>query len=248
MSLLELDLTPPSEKVIVAGGAGDGMINGIRFDAFTRITVDPEANCVQTEIVMDDILELENTLLVSSCTSYAMSTGGIFAPALNGAQRMVDITGFPYTVEARYIHTNDAGEHIGELSQSIEVSAGATSNSMSMRPHVEGWYEGPKNISYSPGYSIYLRQGAPGVIEGTYGQTLFTEDGRTVHAHVRRTYRYDTPRQLEFDQIWNYKLRKVETRRYDGKRHFISIVSASFQPAEPESGDPAFEPAIAVGR
>lgn len=248
MTLLELDLTPPSENVIVVGGAGDGTINGIDFEAFTRVTVDPDANYVQTEILMEDIKELGNTLLASSCTSYVMSTGGIFAPALNGAQRMVDITGFPYTVAARYIHTDDAGDHVGELSQTIEVREGGASNLVLVHPHVEGWYEGPKNISHSPGYSIYLRQGAPGVIEGTYGQTLFTDDGQTVHAHVRRTYRYNTPHRLEFDQIWNYKLRKVETRKYDGMRHFISIVAASFQPAEPESSNPAFESAIAVGR
>lgn len=221
---------------LIMEGPGDGTINGYHFESFGRIVVDPEHSVVKTEVTVDDIPELGNSLLAASGTSYFTSTGGIFARARENAVRLIDVVGVPYAADVRYIHTNDDGEEIGGMRQSLKVEKDGERH-YSATPGLTGWYKGPKDLVWTPGYAIYLRQNGPGVIEGTYGQTLFSQDGTPVHAHVRRTYTYQSGNELPFDQVWRYKLLKLDVEVKDGKRKFTALVATAFNPAEPEHGD-----------
>lgn len=209
---------------------GDGTLNGHHFDSDGQITVDVDRNLITTDFSIDDIPELGNALLAASCTSYAMSTGGIFAPAHEGAARLIDITGVPYSVGARYRHTDEDGNDIGRIEQGIDVSK--DSDGFVLHPTLNGEYQGPTDLVSSPGYAIYLRQDGQGSIEGTYGQTLFSRSGKKVYAHVKRNYMYKTAEKLPFDQVWRYKLLDVKVRATNGRRHFKSLVTAAFLPAE----------------
>jgi hypothetical protein len=234
--MLPKDNSPRADQgLIVMEGMGAGEINGYRFNSFAHLDIDPEANAYEQVIAVDDIPELENALLASSGSCYVTSTGGIFAQATRGAVNLLDVMGMPYKAEVDYLHIDDTGTQVGELHQTLEVAEIAPKR-YEVKPFVEGWYKGPKDLCWTPGYAIYLRQAGPGLIEGVYGQTIFAHSGR-INALVRRRYHYQSDRTLPCDEVWHYKILKLDVDVADGRRRFVAHVTTCFIPAEAQHGD-----------
>jgi len=226
---------PEMNAPIIMEGTGGGNINGYRFNLYARLHIDPVANVYTQTVVQDDVPELQNALLAESGTCVVTSTGGIFARATEGAVNLIDVMGMPYRAEVDYVHINDQGKQVGEARQTLDVVE-LGPNRYGVTPFVEAQYNGPTDLSWTPGYAIYLRQASPGLIEGIYGQTIFTESGR-IHALVRRRYYYESGRTLPCDEVWHYKLLKMDASVADGLRRFEARVTTFITPAEGQHGD-----------
>ena len=200
-----------------------------------NVYYDTESNINGGVIVHEDIPELGNVLLAGSCTSIISWHGCIFSKATQGAVNLYSIMGTPFNVEVWFKMFTPAGKLIGELKQESQlVQEGPKTFQGSIK--LEGTYEGPTDIVWSPGYAIPLRQVAPGLIEGVYGQTIICQSGEFFHVMASRRYHYSPGRELPFDQVWNYKLLKVQPMVKNGQRRFDYRAVAYYSPLEGEHG------------
>lgn len=182
----------------------------------------------------DEIPELGNWMLMASYGSWASWRKCIYSKPMSGAVNLIGILGEHHQCEVRYVHLDSDGEIIGnvfQVGEVEEVTPGRCSGTVSM----SGFYKGPTNLTWSPGYAVYLRQAGPGEIEGTYSQTILAGD-RSFRVCARRRYLYDTGKTLPFDEVWHYKLLTMDVQVEDERRLFDYRATAFYTPAEAEHG------------
>lgn len=220
---------------IVVEGSLDGMLNGLPLRGGFHGFFDAPTNILGGLVFMEDIPELESALLASSCTSAYSSVCCVFSRATNGAANLISIMGAPFDVDIEYHMVDTMGALVGRVHQTSELSMAAPGRG-DIRVTIKGWLDGPKDIHWSPGYPIYPRQDGPDVIEGVYGQTIFTGSDH-FYALCRRRYRYLSPRMLPCDEVWHYKLLKLDIGIEGGLRKFDFRSTAYYSPAEGSHGE-----------
>ncbi len=131
---------------------------------------------------------------------------------LCGSLNLFQLTGGNWTVEANNVAYDKHGNTIGNITQRI-VLVMVDENSFTADESVNGWYNGPLDLTTTTGYSMFLRQVAPGEIEGTYTQIINTSDDY-ITTSVSRTYTYSGTKKMPFDEISKFDVMKLE---FDGQ-------------------------------
>lgn len=246
-----------SPASIVLKGLYEAKLNGYDVKGRFRALSDPASGTFGALVIHDDIPELGNSLLAQSSCSYVCNSCCVFSRAIDPAVNLIDVMGFPYSIDVSYHCVDEASNCIGQISQHSDLWE-LKPREYETHVRAEGWYRGPTDIRWSPGYAIYLHQAGPGAIEAVYGHTLIAESSR-FHVLVRRLYQYQTDRTLPFDEVWHYKLLKLDTKVEDGLRKFDFRATSYYSPAEDQHGafpeqsfsrllEAAFSPAEADSR
>ena len=213
----------------------EGVLNDVEIDGLYTGFYDPETNINGGVIDVGDVPELYNAILSASCTSFFSIIKCIFSETEGGAVNLVSVMGPEFTADVSYNFVGPSGSDLGGISQLVEVRE-MEPGRLEGRSRIEGQFDGPKDIVWSPGYPVFLRQVAPGRIEGVYGQTILTEGGEHFYVLARRTYMYETDHELPFDEIWTYKLLDLDIRVENGRRLFDYRATAFYMPAEARHG------------
>ncbi|MCY3959946.1 MAG: hypothetical protein OXG65_16865 [Chloroflexi bacterium] len=191
---------------------------------------DADTNVHGGVIKFDDDPALGSVVLRASFGSWVSWNKCVYLHAKDGAVNLTSVMGFPFDVEVDYSMVRPDGTEIGRFQQIghlEEVSPGRLQG----HSRIEGWFEGPAEVEWSPGYAQYLRQAAQGRIESVYGQTIINEGGERFHSAVRRAYLYEGDRELPFDEVWSYKMLSAVLTRKSGLRFFDYRATAQYTPA-----------------
>ncbi len=186
-------------------------------------------------LTFEEIPELGNAPMMSSGGSWASWKMCVFSRAEPPAVNLYSVMGLPFDVEIRSTSIDDRGEIIGQVHQTgrlEEVSPGK----LRAETHITADYHGPKNVTWSPGYAVWLRQADERSIDAVYGQLMIHEDGRFFNI-ARRRYSYYSDNVLPFDMVWHYKLltARSEVRGRDQIWNYTG--TAYYSPAEAWTSD-----------
>ena len=212
-----------------------GEVNGIAVKGHGYAFYDAETNINGGILDYEDVPELGNIMMASSTKCKVSAWCCVFSRPTNGAVNLISIIGRDRVkCDAEYTMIDPDGKLIGELRQDTEFGLVAPGH---YRGHtiVEGWHEGPKDLKWTDGYPIYLRQVDRGVIEGVYAQTIIRETGH-FYELIRRRYYYDNDYTPPFHEILSYKMLNNNITVGGGRRVFDFRASAYYAPAEPQHG------------
>ncbi len=210
-------------------------VNGItqlgRFEGF----YDAGTNVNGGLMDFEDIAELDNSVLMWSCTSAISWSKCVFSKPINGAVNLISVMGLPFRAEVDFTLIDATGRLFCEVHQAGELNRVGPGR-LKGHTQIEGFNRGDTDVKWSPGYSIWLRQVRPGQIQGVYGQTIFRESGEPFYVLSRRNYFYDNDNVLPFDIVWNYRLLSLDVALERGRRLIEYRASAHYVPAEADHG------------
>lgn len=185
------------------------------------------------ELIEEPLIKAEIDIQVPSNGSHISWAASIFSKETNGASNLVSVLEGPFKVDIDYSMVDAAGALVSHLKQeavcdTLDLDEGL----LAAKVGIYGWYKGPAKVDGSPGYAIYLRQIAPGLIEGVYGQPMLYDGDKAFYTFCRRRYSYESGKTLPFDEIWHYKILSARTFSDNGNRVLDFEAEAYYGPAE----------------
>ena len=186
-------------------------------------------------LTFEEIPELGNAPMMSSGGSWVCWKSCVFSRAEGGSVNLFDIMGLPFHVEIESTSVDEHGTIIGQMKQTGKLEQ-VSPGKLRGETFIDAKYDGPKNVTWSPGYAVWLRQAGPGRIDAVYGQTMIHKHGSFFNI-ARRHYSYYSGRILPFETVWHYKLLSVDSQVQDGNQIWDYTGTAYYSPAEAETGN-----------
>ena len=187
----------------------EGRINGDLFAVRGNLIPDPRTGVnigtlEFSHIPVDFPPEGYPSMMCFACTMLCPTTGSSVKPV-----NIYELTGGNWEGEATSIFRDNTNMLIGEITQRVKVRK-TNDLHFAMEEDVSGWYNGPTDLVGSTGYSMLLRQLAPGRTEGSYTETILCSDGTSITNTVRRLYIYEGPAVLPCDEISTFKITRLD--------------------------------------
>lgn len=214
--------------------------NGMKGEGGGLVFHDEAENITGGVFEYDNNPDLGNATLAASCTSIISWVGFIFSSPAKGSMNLFSLIGDSFDVAASFTFFDAQGEPFGEVRQEARLEREEGPEKFSGNIELEGTLDGPADIMRPPDHAGPIRQapqGLPqGLIEGVYGQTIPCRRDELFHVLSKRQPRSHTGRELPFEEVWSYKLRRVKLCVLDGRRSLDYRASAYYTPLEGEHG------------
>lgn len=211
--------------------------NGTVINGTSKTLYHAPSNLHGGRLTFEEIPELGNAPMMSSGHSWACWKVCLFSKAEAPAVNLYSVMGLPIDVEINSTSIDDRGEVLGQVHQTArleEVSPGK----LRAETQIKADYHGPKNVTWSPGYAVWLRQAEERSIDAVYGQLMIHEHGRFFNI-ARRRYSYYSDNVLPFDMVWHYKLLTAHTEVRGRDRIWNYSGTAYYSPAKAWTPDRA---------
>lgn len=183
--------------------------NGTIINGTAKTLYHAPTNIHGGRLTFEEIPELGNAPMMSSGGSWVSWKSCVFSRAEGPAVNLYSVMGLPFDVEIRSTSIDDRGDVIGQLHQTGRLEQ-ESPGKLRAETYIEADYRGPKTVTWSPGYAVWLRQAEERSIDAVYGQLMIHEHGRFFNI-ARRRYSYYSDNVLPFDMVWHYKLLTVHS-------------------------------------
>ena len=221
---------PKTSRLIVMDFDLDFTLNGRDVGRVACGVYDLTENKWFGHYEFNDVPEFGNAWAYLSSTSVVSSSCCIGSRERMGAQNLLSLIDNEWSTDVRFSVVNKSGEMVGHATQRIEANIDRSEDNRyevrgSIRMNGQVPLELPslrKLQDNMKGYAVYLRQVAPGQVEGTTAYPFFGGDSEardslgTVAA--TRNYNFGNDRTLPFPEIQTYSVESFEVKVNDGKR------------------------------